>query len=125
MLNVDLVWATALLYLLLLFLVAYWADRRQLQKKDVTANAAIYSLSIAVYANSWFYCGSVGTAGTTGISTLHLSLGPGLTALSLWFLLRDVIRTSPYNNLTAVTALRNASFDKRPWLGVLVTVVCL
>ena len=36
--NVDLVWGTALLYIALLFLVAYYADQRQKQGRSITAN---------------------------------------------------------------------------------------
>jgi len=48
MLGVDLVWGTALLYIVLLFLVAYYADQRHKAGRSITANPLVYALSITV-----------------------------------------------------------------------------
>jgi len=125
MLTVDLVWGLALLYLLLLFLVAYHADQRYREGKSVTANATVYSLSIAVYATSWTYYGSVGSAATEGVVFLALYLGPTLTAFSWWFTLRKIIRVSKDNNITSIADFISTRYGKSQRLGGLITLVSL
>jgi len=60
MLSVQLVAGCSLLYIALLFMVAYYADKKQEQGQSIISNPHIYSLSIAVYATTWTYYGSVG-----------------------------------------------------------------
>ena len=125
MLNVDLVWGTALLYIALLFLVAYYADQRQKQGRSITANPAVYSLSIAVYATSWTYYGSVGKAATTGIDFLPIYLGPTLTAFTWWFLLKKIVRISKQNNITSIADFISSRYGGSQWLGAIITVITL
>ena len=125
MLNVDLVWGTALLYIALLFLVAYYADQRQKLGRSITANPAVYSLSIAVYATSWTYYGSVGKAATTGIDFLPIYLGPTLTAFSWWFLLKKIVRISKQNNITSIADFISSRYGRSQWLGAIITVITL
>ncbi len=54
-------------YLLLLFSVAYIAERKELQGKSLVANPYVYSLSLAVYCASWTFYGSVGKAANAGL----------------------------------------------------------
>ena len=46
MLQPELVIGVSLLYILLLFIIAAWADKRQASGRSVVANPHIYSLSI-------------------------------------------------------------------------------
>ena len=55
MLSIQLVAGISLLYIALLFIVAYYADKKQEQGHSIISNPYIYSLSIAVYATSWKY----------------------------------------------------------------------
>ena len=54
-------------YLALLFAIAHWGDRRAAAGRSIISNGYIYALSIAVYATSWTYYGSVGSAASGGI----------------------------------------------------------
>jgi phosphoserine phosphatase RsbU/P len=125
MLAVNLVWGTALLYIALLFLVAYHADQRQKAGRSITANPIVYSLSIAVYATSWTYYGSVGRAATTGIDFLPIYLGPTLTAFSWWFLLKKIVRISKENNITSIADFISSRYGRSQWLGAIITVITL
>ena len=49
-------------YLGVLFAVAYWGDRRKDAGRSVISSGTIYALSLAVYATSWTFYGSVGRA---------------------------------------------------------------
>ena len=125
MLSVHLVWGAALLYIALLFLVAYYADKRQKAGRSITANPLVYSLSIAVYATTWTYYGSVGKAATTGIDFLPIYLGPTLTAFSWWFLLKKIVRISKENNITSIADFISSRYGRSQWLGAIITVITL
>src|SRR5450759_3131336 len=83
-----------LLYLAVLFAVASLGDRRADAGRSLIANPYIYSLSLAVYASSWTFYGSVGRAAGTGVGFLPIYLGPTLAAGLFWVVLRKIIRIS-------------------------------
>src|SRR5512144_563849 len=81
-------------YLGILFAIAWWGDRRADEGRSVIAHPAIYALSMAVYATSWTFYGSVGRAAATGVGFLPIYLGPTLVATLWWLVLRKMIRIS-------------------------------
>ena len=125
MLSIQLVWGVSLLYIAILFLVAYYADQRQKAGRSITSNASIYSLSIAVYATSWTYYGSVGKAATTGLDFLLIYLGPSLTAFAWWFLLRKMVRVTKESNITSIADFISSRYGKSQWLGAIVTMISI
>ena len=125
MLQPELVIGVSLLYILALFLIAAWADKRQVSKRSIVANPHIYSLSIAVYATSWTFYGSVGKAATTGLDYLVIYLGPSLTAFSWWFVLRKTIRICKENNITSIADFISSRYGKSQRLGGLVTLIAI
>ena len=125
MLGINLVWAVALLYIALLFMVAYYADLRQKAGRSITANPVVYSLSIAVYATTWTYYGSVGKAATTGLDFLPIYLGPTLTAFSWWFLLKKIVRISKENNITSIADFISSRYGRSQWLGAIITMITM
>lgn len=124
-LSIELVLGTSLLYILALFLVAYYADKRQELGQSVISNPIIYSLSIGVYATTWTYYGSVGRAATTGIDFLLIYLGPTLTTFSWWFVLRKIVRISKENNITSIADFLSSRYGKSQFLGALVTIIAI
>ncbi|MDX1730920.1 MAG: hypothetical protein R3184_07270, partial [Aurantimonas coralicida] len=67
---------TAIVYLLLLFAVAWWGDRRAAAGRARISRPGVYALSLAVYCTSWTFFGSVGVAARDGLSFLAIYLGP-------------------------------------------------
>ncbi|SNB46090.1 SpoIIE family protein phosphatase [Geobacter sp. DSM 9736] len=124
-LGIELVVGVSLLYIFLLFLVAYYADRKRELGRSIISNPHIYSLSIAVYATSWTFYGSVGKAATTGLDYLLIYLGPSLAAFSWWFLLRKIVRISKENNITSIADFISSRYGKSQWLGALVTIIAI
>ena len=66
MISAPLVIGVSFAYLLLLFAVASFGDRRAAQGRSVIGNAWTYALSMAVYCSAWTYFGSVGRAASAG-----------------------------------------------------------
>ncbi|MFQ8434047.1 hypothetical protein ACLJK8_22530, partial [Amaricoccus sp. W119] len=66
-------------YLLLLFAIAAYGDRRAALGRSIIDNPAIYALSWGVYCTAWTYFGSVGRAASLGRSIID---NPAIYALS-------------------------------------------
>jgi Na+/proline symporter/signal transduction histidine kinase len=124
-LNKLLVIACSVGYLLLLFGVAYAAERRSAARKSLVANPYVYALSMAVYCTAWAYYGSVGRAAAQGLGYVAIYLGPGLLAPVWWLLLRKIIRVSRQQRLTSIADFLSARYGKSAGLGALVTAVCV
>ncbi|BCR05409.1 hypothetical protein DESUT3_24780 [Desulfuromonas versatilis] len=122
MIPVSTVAAISLLYFVLLFAVAFYADQRREQNRSIISNANIYSLSLAVYATSWTFYGSVGRAATTGLDFLPVYLGPTLIAFIWWFLLRKMVRISKEHNIVSIADFISSRYGKSILLGGSVTV---
>ncbi len=116
---------TSLAYLCLLFAIAYYVDKRADAGRSVIANPYIYALSIAVYCTSWTFYGSVGRAASSGIDFLPIYLGPTLTFVVWWFVLRKIIRISKAHRITSIADFISSRYGKSTQLGVLVTVIAV
>ncbi|MFH0788534.1 MAG: ATP-binding protein [Pseudomonadota bacterium] len=112
-------------YLSLLFLVAYYAERRGKKGKSLVTNPYVYSLSLAVYCTSWTFYGSVGEAATSGLSFLPIYLGPTLM-VPLWgiFLIK-ILRIAKENRITTISDLIGSRYGNSLFLSALVTIVTL
>ncbi len=115
--------SVALVYVLGLFAIAYWGDRRAREGKSVIDNPAIYSLSLAVYCTSWTFYGSVGRAVASGVGFLPIYLGPTIMALGWWFVLRKTVRIAKANNITSIADFLGARYGQSTLLGAVVTLI--
>lgn len=111
-------------YLLLLFGVAYWAEKRSNQNSN-TLKPYVYALSMAVYCTAWTFYGSIGRAADFGPDFLAIYIGPTIAA-PLWFLiLRKMIRICKAQRITSIADFISARYGKNTSLGTLATIVCV
>ena len=99
-------------YLLLLFLIAYAAERDWVPA-TITRHPLTYVLSLGVYATSWSFYGSVGFARNQGYNFLTVYLGVTLAFLLTPVLLVPILRLTRRYQLTTrgrqlVTSLQAA-----------------
>ena len=113
---------SSLLYLILLFVLAYWAERKANSQKSIINSPYIYALSLAVYCTAWTYYGSVGRAAKSGIDFILIYLGPTLSAPLWWFLMRKIIRISKIQNISNIADLIATRYGKNALLGGVVTI---
>src|SRR3989442_3888526 len=125
MLSGWIIISVSFVYLSLLFAIAYYGDKRADQGRSLIANPYIYSLSIAVYCTSWTFYGSVGRAASTGVDFLPIYLGPTLTFIVAWFLIRKIIRISKVNRTTSIADFISSPFGQSLHPGGLVTAIPL
>src|SRR5258707_10826683 len=111
--------AAAVGYLLLLFLIAY-ATERGLIPNRLARHPLTYALSLGVYASSWTYYGSVGFARTRGYNFLNIYLGVTLSCLLVGAVWMPVLRVIRERQLTSLADLFPFRYQS-PAARVLVT----
>ncbi|MBX3531324.1 MAG: sodium:solute symporter [Rhizobiaceae bacterium] len=125
-LTVDLVIATAVAYVGLLFLVAYLGDRYSGSTEGgLLRSPFVYTLSISVYCTSWTFYGAVGSAARNGLEFVTIYLGPTIVFVGWWFILRRLVRISHDQRITSIADLLSSRFGKSSRLGVLVTLLAV
>jgi Na+/proline symporter/nitrogen-specific signal transduction histidine kinase len=112
-------------YLLLLFGVAYWADRRAALGRSVIDNAWMYALSMAVYCTAWTYFGSIGRAASGGVWFLPIYFGPTLAMVLGWMVLRKMNRIAKAYRITSIADFIGSRYGKSPVLAGLVTLIAV
>ena len=122
MIPVKIVIIITLLYIGLLFAVAYYADKMRASGRSVTSNAWIYTLSLTVFYTSWTFYGVIGQAATSGIIFIAPLLSFTLIAFSWRFLLRKMVRISKEQNILSIADFISSRYGKSPLLGGIVTI---
>src|SRR6185437_3630208 len=89
----------ALLYVGLLYGVAWAGDRRPLYPRQPRLRPIVYSLALAVYCSSWTFYGAVGTAAREGLGYLPIYLGPVLLFVFGFGLLRRLVEVAQQRNI--------------------------
>ncbi|MFC5742223.1 PAS domain-containing hybrid sensor histidine kinase/response regulator [Dyella tabacisoli] len=115
----------SLLYVGLLFAVAYMGDRRPLYPRQPKLRPLIYSLALAVYCSSWTFYGAVGTAAREGLAYLPIYLGPILLFVFGFGLLRRLVLVARQRNITSIADFIGARFGKSHGLGALVALIAV
>ena len=123
MIPPALVLATAFGYLLLLFAIAAFGDRRAAQGRSIIANPWIYALSWGVYCTGWTYFGSVERAVSGGVWFLPIYLGPMLAMFLAWIVVRKMVRIARTYRITSIADFIASRYGKSPLLAALVTVI--
>lgn len=123
----------ALLYICILFGVAWYADRSAggagEGKKRIpvmgspTMRGTVYALSLAVYCSSWTFYGAVGSATESAWEHAPIYLGPILLFLFGWPIIQRLLDVGARHRLTSVADYIGARYGKRQSLAVLVTLV--
>src|SRR5213594_595399 len=123
MLTAPVIVIASFAYVGLLFAIAYYGDKRADAGRSIIANPYIYALSMAVYATSWTFYGSVGRAAASGVGFLPIYIGPTLVAALWWLVLRKMIRISKANRITSIADFIASRYGKSSLLGGIVTII--
>ncbi len=115
----------ALLYVGLLFVVAYAGDRRPLYPRQPRLRPIVYSLALAVYCSSWTFYGAVGTAARDGLAYLPIYIGPILLFVFGFGLLQRLVRVVRQRNITSIADFIGARFGKSHGLAALVAIIAV
>ena len=125
MLQGWVIFITSAAYLGLLFAIAYYADKRADAGRSIIANPYVYSLSLAVYATTWTFYGSVGRAVSSGVGFLPIYLGPTLMIALWWVVMRKIVRISKENRITSLADFIASRYGKSALLAGVVTIIAV
>ncbi|MEI4470705.1 ATP-binding protein [Frigidibacter sp. MR17.24] len=115
-----------LLYVLLLFLVAFWAEGEVRRGRGRWLRSPlVYTLSLSIYCTAWTFYGAVGYAARSGLEFVTIYLGPSLVVAGWWLLLRKLVRIGRVQRVTSIADLISSRFGKSNLLGVIVTLICV
>ena len=118
--------ATALAYLLLLFAVASYGDRRTREKGvPEKGRPTVYALSIAIYCTSWTYFGGVGLASARGLEFAAIYIGPILMFTLGMPLLKRITALAKAEKLTSIADFIAARYGKNPAVATIVALISL
>ncbi|PJI49397.1 MAG: hybrid sensor histidine kinase/response regulator [Pseudomonas sp.] len=123
-LSSGLIATVALLYMAVLFAIAFYGDRRRAPLSP-RVRAWVYSLSLAVYCTSWTFFGAVGQAADQLWSFLPIYIGPVLLMLFAPWVLQKMIMISKQENITSIADFIAARYGKSQALAVVVALICV
>lgn len=113
------------LYLVTLFVVALWAERRAASGKNPAAHPVIYALSLSIYMTAWTFYGHVGSVPLTGLAFVAVDLGVVVSALLWWLILRKMVRLKSVHRITSIADFLSARYNKSPNVAALVTLIAV
>ncbi|MBO0345412.1 PAS domain-containing hybrid sensor histidine kinase/response regulator [Roseibium limicola] len=126
MVQAWLVIFAAVAYILLLFAIASYGDRKsRRQGFSVRGRPIIYALSLSVYCTSWTFYGSVGNASRTGLEFLTIYLGPFIVFVLGYALLRRVVRIAKAERITSIADFIGARYGKSQSVSALATLIAV
>ncbi|MBW6505676.1 MAG: sodium:solute symporter [Rhodobacteraceae bacterium] len=118
--------AVSLLYVVVLFGVAFVAERRARGGlAGWLRSPLVYTLSLSIYCTAWTFYGAVGYAARSGLEFLTIYLGPTLVFVGWWWVLRKLVRIGRAQRVTSIADLISSRYGKSNFLGVLVTLMAV
>lgn len=126
MLSANLVLGVALIYVALLFVVAFIGDRRaRTGRLGWLQSPLVYTLSISIYCTSWTFYGAVGSAARNGLEFATIYIGPTLVFVGWWLLLRKLVRIGHTYGITSIADMISSRYGKSATLAALVTLIAV
>ncbi len=120
------IFVSAFGYVLLLFAVASYGDRRsRLPGGPKNGRPVVYALSLAIYCTSWTYLGGVGLASQKGLEFTGIYIGPILAFTLGMPILKRIIELAKAEKLTSVADFIAARYGKNSTVAMIVAVIAL
>jgi hypothetical protein len=126
MISFNLLVAVCLAYVILLFGVAFIAQRRADAGRLGWLRApVIYTLSLSIYCTAWTFYGAVGYAARSGLEFVTIYLGPTLVMVGWWWIVRKLVRIGRSQRITSIADLISSRYGKSAALGGVVTLMAV
>ena len=126
MATLNLLILVCLGYVVLLFGVAFAADRMAAAGRGKWLRSPlIYTLSLSIYCTAWTFYGAVGNAARSGLEFVTIYLGPTLVMISWWWGLRKLVRVGRSQRVTSIADLISSRYGKSNTLAICVTILAV
>lgn len=114
-----------LAYFGLLYFLALWVEGRSELSLKIAGSPVVYALSLAVFATSWTYYGSVGKTVTSGMIFSTVYIGPTLAIILWWQIMRRMVRIKDKYHVTSIADFISARYDRSTSLAALASCAAL
>ncbi|MFN3882472.1 MAG: hypothetical protein ACK4L8_13710 [Nitrincola lacisaponensis] len=114
-----------LVYVLLLFGLALWVERRTRYRSSSVMPGWVYALSLAVFFTSWTFYGSVGFAVHSGMLFLGIYIGALLSVIFWWVTLRRMVAVKEVFRITSIADFISTRYRRSQRIAALVTLLAL
>jgi Na+/proline symporter/nitrogen-specific signal transduction histidine kinase len=126
MASLNVLFFVCVLYVALLFTVAFAADRAALLGRGAwLRSSVVYTLSLSIYCTAWTFYGAVGFAARSGLEFITIYLGPTIVMIGWWWTLRKMVRIGRTQRITSIADLISSRYGKSNSLAVFVTVLAV
>ena len=126
MASLNLLLSVCFCYVILLFLVAFVADRLAARGRSTWLRSPlIYTLSLSIYCTAWTFYGAVGYAARSGLEFVTIYLGPTLVMIGWWWGLRKLVRIGRSHRVTSIADLLSSRYGKSNTLAIGVTILAV
>lgn len=126
MTSINTLIGVCLIYVAVLFLVAFIAERAAARGRGGwLSSPVIYTLSLSIYCTAWTFYGAVGYAARSGMEFVTIYLGPSLVMLAWWWILRRLVRIGQAQRITSIADLISSRYGKSNSLAILVTLMAV
>ncbi|MBF0466941.1 MAG: response regulator [Nitrospirae bacterium] len=112
-------------YMLSLFLIALIVERKASEGKNLVNHPVIYSLSLAIYCTAWTFYGSVGLAAGNGLLFTTVYIGPTVSIILYWLLLRKLVIIKNKHRITSIADFLSTRYGKSQAIAALVSLFLL
>ncbi|MEH6835487.1 MULTISPECIES: ATP-binding protein [Falsihalocynthiibacter] len=118
--------AVCLTYVVALFLIAFFAEKRAAAGKlGWLQSPLVYTLSLSIYCTAWTFYGAVGYAARSGLEFATIYIGPTIVMIGWWWFVRKLVRVGKMQRITSIADLISSRFGKSTSLGVIVTLMAV
>jgi len=121
--------AASAAYVGVLFIIAWWGDRRAaggpLFRVDSRLAAVAYAMTLAIYNTSWSFYGSVGRAAAVGYEFLPIYIGPALLLIFAQPVYAKMLAIAKAQNATSISDFIAARYGKSRLVAGVVTLMAL
>ncbi|TBX27771.1 sodium:solute symporter, partial [Roseovarius sp. JS7-11] len=126
MLSLDGLVAICILYVVVLFGIAFLAEKKATEGNARWLNSPfVYTLSLSIYTTAWTFYGAVGSAARSGLEFMTIYLGPTLVFIGWFWLLRKMVRIGRAQRITSIADMISSRYGKSGALAALVTVLAV
>ncbi|MGB0661596.1 MAG: ATP-binding protein [Mangrovicoccus sp.] len=126
MISFDILVSASLVYVIILFAVAYWAEGlARAGRSNWLRSPWIYTLSLSIYCTAWTFYGAVGYAASSGLEFLTIYIGPTLVLVGWWWILRKLVQIGRSQRITSIADLVSSRYGKSPLMASLVTLLAV
>ncbi|SLN75804.1 sensor histidine kinase [Oceanibacterium hippocampi] len=124
--SANLILAVSLIYVALLFCLAWFVDRRAARGRERWLHSpVVYTLSLSVYCTAWTFYGAVGSAARSGLEFATIYLGPTLVFVGWWWLIRKIVRIGRTHRITSIADMISSRYGKSGALAAIATLVAV